>query len=450
VAYVEGLTRRARFRDGLGYLTTNLTIGETVLALLSSPDAAVFDQLADIDGVGGLRERLAAVVDPRCAQGMRHSLMSILLITVCALTAGKDGYTAIGAWARDAPAVLLAALDVRLDAFTGRHVCPDESTIRSTLARIDPAALAVSGYAYLADIADGRAAVRLDIPDEREARRTRTATIARVQDATAKGYALDGKRLAGARRPDGSRVMLFSMVDHHNGITAAQCEIPTKTSEIAATTGLLTDLDVTGAVLTLDALHTLRPTADAIVTDHHAAYILTIKANQPHLLAAVAARFTQPDTHFQANRCYATVTDRGHGRIERRDIRTADAHGIDFPHAAQIFQIIRRSKALDALSWDRKEVIFGITALPDTRSGPADLARYVRQHWSVETKSHYVRDVTFREDASQTRTAHAPANLATLRNLVIGVLRHAGHTNIAHARGLHANSYHRVHTLFNL
>jgi predicted transposase YbfD/YdcC len=456
VAYVDGLTRRARFPDGLGYLTTDLTIGETVLALLSSPDTALLDQLTDIEAVGGLRERLAQVADPRSPQGLRHSLMSILLITVCALTAGKNGYTAIGAWARDAPAVLLAAFDVRVDAFTGRHVCPDESTIRSVMARIDPAGLAASGYAYLADIADGRAAVRLDIPDEREARRARTAAAGRVDPATAtatatgRGYALDGKRLAGARRPDGSRVMLFSMVAHQTGITIAQREIPSKTSEIVQATHLLAEVDVTAAVLTLDALHTQRSTAEAIVTDHHATYVLTIKANQPHLLAAVAARFTQPDTHFQADHRYATDTDRGHGRIERRDIRTADAHDIDFPHAAQIFQIIRRSKALTATAWDRKEVVFGITALPSTQTGPADLARYIRQHWSVETKSHYVRDVTFREDASQTRTAHAPANLATLRNLVIGVLRHAGHTNIAHARQLHANSYHRVHTLFNL
>ena len=425
-----------------------------MLASLSSPDTALLDQLADIEAVGGLRERLAAVADPRCPQGLRHSLMSILLITVCALTAGKNGYTAIGAWARDAPAVLLAAFDVRIDPFTGRRVCPDESTIRSVMARIDPAGLAASGYAYLADIADGRATVRLDIPNEREARRARTAAGAagRVDPAaaTGKGYALDGKRLAGARRPDGSRVMLLSMVAHQTGITIAQREIPSKTSEIVQATRLLAEVDVTAAVLTLDALHTQRSTADAIVTDHHAAYVLTIKANQPHLLAAVAARFTQPNTHFQADQRYATVTDRGHGRIERRDIRTADAHGIDFPHATQIFQIIRRSKALTATAWDRKEVVFGITAVPADQTGPADLARYARNHWSVENRSHYVRDVTFREDASQTRTTNAPANLATLRNLVIGVFRHAGHINIAHARNLHANSYDRVRTLFNL
>jgi hypothetical protein len=70
-----------------------------VLVFSSSPTSAVVDQLRDIDAVGGLRERLSVIVDPRSPQGLRHSLTSILLITVCALAAGKNGYTAIEAWA---------------------------------------------------------------------------------------------------------------------------------------------------------------------------------------------------------------------------------------------------------------------------------------------------------------------------------------------------------------
>ncbi|WP_328418438.1 transposase family protein [Micromonospora sp. NBC_00389] len=85
-----------------------------MLASASSPDTALLDQHGDIDAVGGLRERLALVTDPRSPRGLRHSLMSILLIVVCGLAADKDGYTAIEAWANDAPAVLLTVLGVRL------------------------------------------------------------------------------------------------------------------------------------------------------------------------------------------------------------------------------------------------------------------------------------------------------------------------------------------------
>src|SRR5215475_13150583 len=442
----------------------NRVIGGTVPASLSSSAATLVDQLGDIDSVGGLRERLAMVPDPRSTRGLRHSLMSILLITVCALSAGKDGYTAIEAWANDAPPAVLEALDVRFDPFLARHVCPDESTIRTTIGRVNPDDLAATGCRYLADLAEGRATVRRDVADEREARRARTAaaaspdtggTSSRVgggsgSASTAKGFAIDGKRLAGARRGDGSHVNLLSMVEHGSGTTAAQREIPAKTNEVPEVTQLLAGVDVRGDVLTLDALHTQRGTAEAVVVDHHAAYLLMIKANQPSLLAAVAARFTQSNAFFQDAGRYFSQSTTGHGRVESREIRVGCAEGIDFPHAAQVFQIIRRSKKLRSRSWEHKEVAFGVTALSADQAGPADLAGYAKNHWAVENKSHYVRDVTFREDASQTRTRHAPANLASLRNIVIGAFRRAGHVNIAHARSLHANSYERVVSLFGL
>src|SRR5262249_45732631 len=88
---------------------------------------------------------------------------------------------------------------------------------------------------------------------------------------------------------------------------------------------------------------------------------------------------------------YFSQSTTGHGRVESREIRVASAEGIDFPHAAQVFQIIRRSKKLRSRSWERKEVVFGVTALSADQAGPADLAGYAKDHWSVENKSHYVR-----------------------------------------------------------
>jgi len=79
------------------------------------------------------------------------------------------------------------------------------------------------------------------------------------------------------------------------------------------------------------------------------------------------------------------------------------------------------------------ETAFYVTSLSAPKAGPERAAGLVRGHWEIENGLHYVRDVTWDEDRSQVRTAAAPRALASLRNLAIGALRHAGATNIASA-----------------
>jgi hypothetical protein len=140
---------------------------------------------------------------------------------------------------------------------------------------------------------------------------------------------------------------------------------------------------------------------------------------------------TGPDTDWEATS--ATAEDRGHGRTERRSIRTATADDGLFPGARQVFRLRRDVGGLDAV-WDTKEVIHGITSLPADLAGPVHLNHYQRQHWTVENRLHWTRDVTFREDSSQVRTGTAPRALACFRNLAINTMRLAGRANIAHAR----------------
>jgi predicted transposase YbfD/YdcC len=124
--------------------------------------------------------------------------------------------------------------------------------------------------------------------------------------------------------------------------------------------------------------------------------------------------------------------NRGHGRTEQRSIRTANAAGIDFPHAAQVARIRRDRGGLDGVRTS-KEFAYLITDLPAVLAGPHDLLALAREHWTIENKEHYVRDVTFGEDLSQVRTGNAPRTMASLRNLAIGALRTMGETNIAKA-----------------
>jgi hypothetical protein len=104
-----------------------------------------------------------------------------------------------------------------------------------------------------------------------------------------------------------------------------------------------------------------------------------------------------------------------------------------FPGARQVFRLRRDVGGLDDVRTG-KEIVFGMTSLPADLAGPDHLSHYAREHWCVENRLHWIRDVTFHEDNSQLRTGTAPRALASFRNLGINTFRLDGRANIAHAR----------------
>ena len=436
-------------------------------------------------GPAGLLARLGELPDPRGRRGRQHSYASILAVAACATAAvGDDSLTAIGEWSRRADQDSLAALGVRRDPFTGRHVPPSEPTIRRALTGLGVERLESAVGGYLRDRAPApprpaeppppeppepserserseppparpappptpRAAGpgTPDRPLEREQRRKLRRDESDPPPAgLAPGLAIDGKRLAGARLKDGGRVQPLSATTTHDGpaLVLAQRRISDKTNEIPELKNLIKDMDLEGWALTTDALHTQRKTARLIVEDCHAHYIMFIKNNQRRLLAAAMKALAGTDDEFAAT----THTDDGkdHGRTERRRVRTAPAEGTTFPHAAQFFRVLRRSGGV----YTSKEVAYGVTSLTPEQAGPAALNAHTRNHWTCENKTHYVRDVTFNEDKSQVRTGSAPQALAALRNLVIGVFRLAGYANMAFARRECGADKNLILRLFNL
>lgn len=190
-------------------------------------------------------------------------------------------------------------------------------------------------------------------------------------------------------------------------------------------------------VVTADALHCQREHV-AYLAERGAHWILTVKGNQPTLLAQLAALPWRavPDSHRD--------TDRGHGRREIRTIKILTlAGGIDFPHAAQAVQVRRRRRKLDQPNRWRTETVYAITDLFVHQARPVHLAAWIRGHWSIENKVHWVRDVTYDEDRSQIRTGTGPQVMATLRNAAISVLRLAGIANIAAANRHYARDTRR-------
>ncbi|HUZ03543.1 MAG TPA: ISAs1 family transposase [Thermomicrobiaceae bacterium] len=153
-----------------------------------------------------------------------------------------------------------------------------------------------------------------------------------------------------------------------------------------------------------------------------------------------------------------TELAKGHGRIERRTIATSTAlndylanpkNAGAFPHVAQVFRIEREVKNLDgSLRWT--ETAHGVTSLSPGKADPATVLGHNRNHWGIENKTHWVRDVTFDEDRSTVRAGSAPRAMASLRNLVIGLLRLAGKTNIAAGLRWAARDINRALTLLRL
>lgn len=358
---------------------------------------------------------LAALPDPRARRGIRHRLTVVIAAAVCAVVAGYRSYTAIAEWVADLPAdtAMLLAID------PGRR--PSESMIRRLLQAVDPDLLATTIGRWLA------ARTPAPAPGSRQA------------------IALDGKTLRGSRTPDRPARHVLAAADQSTGVVLASTDVEAKTNEITRFDTLLDQIsDLRGVVVTADALHCQRDHV-AYLTGRGAHWILTVKGNQPTLHQQLAGLLWQqvPDADRD--------TDRGHGRREIRTLKILSvAAGIEFPHAAQAIQIRRRRRRLDEPGRFTTETVYAVTDLQAHQAKPWQLADWIRGHWSIENKTHWVRDVTYDEDRSQIRTGTGPQVMATLRNAAIGALRLAGATNIAAATRHHARNANRPLALLGI
>ena len=136
-----------------------------------------------------------------------------------------------------------------------------------------------------------------------------------------------------------------------------------------------------------------------------------------------------------------------HGRRERRELRaladpelngyagSAGTVGEAWPHLRQVCRLERR-RIVKGRS--QVAVSYAVTSLSPTAAGADRLLEILREHWHIENRMHWVRDVTFDEDRSQVRTGSAPQVMAALRNLTTTLVRWAGHNNVAAALRRHA------------
>jgi len=370
---------------------------------------------------GGLMEVFASVPDPRHRRGVRHSLASILGLCTAAVLSGCLTLVEITAWVSAAGQELLAALGCWQDS-CGRYVAPHPDTIERVFDRLGAQDLAGHIGGYLA------------------AKATRgPVTFPVAGPVLQPAVAVDGKAQRGAVGAEGMIPYLLAAATHGESVVVAERLVGAKTNEVPEFAPLLRQAkaQLSGHVFTMDAAHTVRAHARFLVEELGAHYLMIVKENQKGLFDRLDGLdwASVPVGH--------TTVDNGHGRRERRTIQVMDAPAdLGFPHAAQVFLIERytirtvRKRAKGSRKYKKVQVrsavaVLGVTSLSAREAAPEHLATYARGHWSIENKVHWVRDVTFREDASQVKTGSRPRVTATLRNLAVGLIRQAGYTKIA-------------------
>jgi predicted transposase YbfD/YdcC len=256
---------------------------------------------------------------------------------------------------------------------------------------------------------------------------------------------LDGKAVRGARDADGNQVrLLAALVGPHAAasVVAAQTEVGVKTNEVPMAAVVLGQIDLNNKIVTADALHTVKATANHI-HEHGGEFVLPVKENRQALFDALdALPWGQvPIAH--------TATDKGHGRITTRTIQVLLApDNLPFPHVSQVFLIERHVTDLAGKPVSAVAAL-GVASPEPGQADPVALACYVREQWSIESL-HWIRDTLYQEDKSQVRTRSGPRIMAGLRNLAIGALRLAGRTDVTEATRWAGRSMDRPFTILGL
>jgi predicted transposase YbfD/YdcC len=376
---------------------------------------------------GDLLKLLGSVPDGRSGQGRDHPVAAVLALAAAAVVAGMKGYTAIAGWVKDVPPPVLADLYLRAGAAPAPP--PSKATIWRVITGADAEVFdATAGRWLLGGLAAG---------DGESAGHDDHVGLVPVR--------LDGKTIRGAKDAEGNQRHLLAALAGpaaQSSVVAAQAEVGVKTNEVPMATEVLGQIDLEGKVVTADALHTVKATAE-FICEHGGEFVLPVKENRKALFDALNGLPWQevPIAH--------SATDRGHGRITTRTIQVLPApEDLPFPHVSQVLLIERYVTDLNGNPVSAVAAL-GVASPAADRASAADLAHHVREQWSIESL-HWLRDTLYQEDKSQVRTRSGPRIMAALRNVAICALRLAGRTDVTEATRWASRSMDRPFTILGL
>ena len=365
----------------------------------SNENGMVFD-------VGSLYEYFTKVEDPRAECGKQYPLAILLTLMELAKLGGEDSPSGISDWVMLRQELLLE-LQVLKRSKTACHMT--DRRVLQDIVSAEELEVLIAHYHQQ-----------------------------RLQEEQEMVISLDGKTVPGTlRHGETQGVHLLAVYVPCQGLVLVQSQVDRKENEIVVAPPVLRQVNLSGVIVIGDGMHTQRAISTQIVQDG-GDFVWFAKDNQPRTPWAIEKLFVHEVCNLQKGCPLSkdfqmfTKVNKSHGRIEQRTIMVSSLLNDyrDWPHVAQVFRVER-------VVWHVKhggktrELVYGLTSSPPTRTPPAKLLALIRAYWGIENGLHYRRDVTFHEAATRLTLGQAGHNMAILNNLVIGLCFSQGFHNLA-------------------
>jgi predicted transposase YbfD/YdcC len=339
--------------------------------------------------VGKIYEHFENVADPRVNRGANYPLVEMVFVALCGTICDCNSWVDVAQFGR-------AKLSWFRKFLPFEQGIPSHDTFTEVFARLDT----LQFYAAL---------------------ESWTTSIAR--SLSGETVAFDGKTLRGSFDKASGKSALHSVSAWVCGLKMCLMlkSVEDKSNEIPAVQQLIDLLDLEGAVVTADAMHCQRETADKIIAKD-ADFVLMVKGNQETLQAAVQEALIEAfeDDHPQLRSGNTKENNRNRRETRTVTVRPVPKDSPVFARWAGIHTIgaIYRTREIGGVREESQE--FFITSLPCRVRA---ISRHLRSHWSIENSQHHVLDVTFTEDASRIRKGNGPEITSVFRRLALAILQ---------------------------